>query len=403
MVVHQVVVTGLGAITPFGVGVPSFWQGLLGNDHRFGSVAELAPKPLVGAQVPPFDSTQYLDQKVIRQSDRFVQMALIAAHEAMANADHPEHAVSPSRIGVLLGTAVGGLQNFRQATLQLEQGGRLSPFFVTSFIPNMAAARIAMAYGLHGANLTVSTACAAGTDAIGLAMDFIRSGRADIMLAGGAEALFIPEMVTGLFQTRALSPNPDPNQACRPFDANRSGMVMGEGSAVMVLESEESALKRGATPLARVIGYGTHNDGEHPAAPAADGHGQWMAMTACLRDAQIAPEQVDYVNAHGTATVLGDRTEWQSIADAIGAHVTVSSIKGHIGHLLGAAGAVEAVATIKMIQTGIIPTTLGCQIVDPECPLSIVQGGFHYHPMHIALSNSFGLGGQNATIALAAV
>ncbi len=394
----NVVVTGMGAVTPYGMGVEILWNALLSGKKALRQVSGLSPKPLVGAPID-FPVTSDIEPKVVKQTDRFVHFALAAAKEAWRQARNPGSSVPSHRIGVVIGNAVGGLSTFRSGTLTLQTGGRLSPFFVPAFIPNMAAARIAMEFALHGMNLTVTTACAAGTDALGVALDMIRMERADVVVAGGAEALFIPELVTGLMQTRALSTVLDPDLACRPFDVDRSGMIMGEGAAILILEREEVALGRGAKPYARVLGYGSAGDGEHPAAPAIDGHGQKWAMTQALDDAGISPGQVDYINAHGTATVVGDRSEWTSIAHVVGTSCAVSSIKGSVGHLLGAAGALEAVVTVKILTDQIIPATVGCERVDPDCPLDIVQSR-RAAPVELALSNSFGLGGQNATIAL---
>lgn len=397
------VITGIGAVTPFGLGIQTFWEGLVSGQHCFELLNDL-PKPLVGAPAKRFEPGPFIDPKWIRQNDRFVLMAVMAAVEAVDQAESPFSDTSPERIGVVMGNAVGGLGSFRQGTLKLLAEERLSPFFVPSFIPNMAAARIAMYYGLHGPNLTLATACAAGTDAIGVALDLIRSGRADVVLAGGAESLLIPEMVMGLYQTRALSAAVDPDRACRPFDVDRSGMVIGEGAGVLVLEQEEHANRRRAQKLARLIGYGTHSDGEHPAAPAVDGHGERYAMSSCLVDAGLSGGEIDYVNAHGTATSVGDRVEWNAIHATMGKQSSgplVSSIKGSIGHLLGGAGAIEAVATVLILKNQLIPPTTGCQTVDPECPLEIVSGRARRHSVGVAVSNSFGLGGQNASIALA--
>ncbi len=396
--VCKVVVTGMGAVTPFGQGVEVLWNALVKGERAFRLLPDLAPRPVVGAPID-FPAAFNLSPRVVRQTDRFVQFALVAAQEALAQADNPESVIPAHRIGVVIGNAVGGLGTFRLGTLSYEAGERLSPFFVPAFIPNMAAARIAMEFSLHGVNLTVSTACAAGTDALGVALDLIRAGRVDVVLAGGSEALFIPEMVTGLMQARALSMVPDAEQACRPFDVDRSGMVMGEGAAILVLEREDIALGRGVTPHAVVLGYGSAGDGEHPAAPAVDGHGQQWAMQQALDDARVDPQQVDYVNAHGTATVVGDRSEWMSIAQVVGTSPAVSSIKGSVGHLLGAAGALEAVVTVKVLGEQLIPPTVGCVTPDPACPLDIVQTP-RRGSVKLALSNSFGLGGQNATIAL---
>ncbi len=394
----NVVITGMGAVTPYGFGVDTLWDALLSGKRALRTVTGLSPKPLVGAPID-FPVTSGITPKVLKQTDRFVHFALTAAQEAWNESGHSDTSVPSHRIGVVIGNAVGGLGTFRSGTLTYENGGRLSPFFVPAFIPNMAAARIAMEFSLHGMNLTVSTACAAGTDAIGVAADMIRMGRADVVMAGGAEALFIPEMVTGLMQTRALSTVSDPELACRPFDVDRSGMVMGEGAAILILEREDVAVKRGATPLARVLGYGSAGDGEHPAAPAVDGHGQKWAMEQTLHDANLSPEAVDYVNAHGTATLVGDRSEWTSIAQVVGTKCAVSSVKGSLGHLLGAAGAIEAVVGVKVLAHQVIPATVGCEQIDPDCPLDIVKSP-RTASIKVALSNSFGLGGQNATIAL---
>lgn len=397
MLVRKVFVTGVGAITGAGMGVDRLWKALFGpplfTTQQFGP-EQFAVSPV---SVNP---AQWLEKKIVAHNDRFIQLALMAAQEAILQANHPFDTTPASRIGVVISTATGGLSAFREGVKRTENNQRLSPFFVPSFIPNMASAQIAIQYGLQGPNLTISTACAAGTDAIGLAFDWIRLGRADVIIAGGTESLLIPELILGLAATRALSrETQNLDETCLPFGQYRQGMVMGEGSGILVLESEDHVRQRQATPLVEIIGYGTHGDGEHVAAPAQDGHGEIHAIQSCLDDAQITPGAVDYINAHGTGTRLGDKIEWTSIAETVGRHAPVSSIKGHVGHLLGAAGAVEAIATIQMLNSQIIPPTKS-GILDPACPLDIVVDTSRPHTMSIALSNSFGFGGQNATIAL---
>ncbi|MCY0886548.1 MAG: beta-ketoacyl-[acyl-carrier-protein] synthase family protein [Firmicutes bacterium] len=399
---RNVVITGMGAVTAFGRSVEALWAGLLAGRPALAPERVLGvPRPVVMGRVPDGAAEDGLDPRLVRQTDRFIRFALVAAEEAVRQAGDPFAAVPARRVGVVLGNSAGGLETVREGTLTLERGGRLHPHFVPAFIPNLAAARIAIRFGLEGPNLTVSTACASGTDALGVALDWIRAGRADVVVTGGAESLLVPEMIGGLSATRAVSPVGDPEIACRPFDAHRSGMVMGEGAGILIFEAEETARARGARPLARVLGYGTHGDGTHPVAPAADGHGERAAMEDCLADAGLDPAAVDYINAHGTGTLLGDRIEWESIAAVVGTRPLVSSIKGATGHLLGAAGAVEAVVTVEALTRGCIPPTTGHRIPDPACPLRVVAGQAYTGPVQVALSNSFGFGGQNATIALA--
>ena len=414
----DVVVTGAGAITPAGRGVAATWTGVLA-----GKGAAALDEDLVGAgtqvtlscRVEDFDADAELGRGTSRRQDRFTQLALLAAREAVVHAglsdgadeEQPDAitAADRDRVGILLGSGIGGAETWSDtyATF-LEKGpGRVSPLFIPKMLSNTAAGAVAIATGARGPNLTVNTACAAGASAIGTALQLLRSGAADVVLAGGVEAGITPLSVAAFANMGALSKNDDPTTASRPFDVDRDGFVMGEGAAVLVLERADHAAARGASPLGRVAGYGASADAHHATAPPEDGAGAVLAMRRALADAGLDAETIDHVNAHGTSTPLNDAAESRALRTVLGRHtdeVAVTSTKGVTGHLLGAAGAVEAVIALQVLREGLVPPTAGLRTQDPAIHLDVVAGEPRAVDVGAVLSNSFGFGGQNAALVL---
>lgn len=404
---NRVVVTGLGAISPVGLSVSAFWESLIAGRSGVGRITRFDPANFevqIGAEVKDFEPTNYIDRKEARRMDRFTQFAVAAAKEAVADSGLAMENEDPERIGVIIGSGIGGMETFTDQIQVLNEKGprRVSPFFIPMMIANMAAGQLAIVIGAKGPNMTTVTACASANSAIGEALHTIQRGGAVIMLTGGTEASFVPIAVAGFAAMKAMSErNDEPERASRPFDANRDGFVMGEGSAMLVLESLDHALARGARIYAEVVGYGTTADAHHITEPAPEGDGGRRSMTLALRDAGLDPAAVDYINAHGTSTPKGDVLETVAIKRVFGDHaykLAVSSTKSMTGHLLGAAGAIEAVASIKAIQEGIIPPTINYETPDPECDLDYVPNVARKREVNVALSNSFGFGGQNATV-----
>lgn len=403
----RVVVTGLGAITPFGIGVESLWEGLCAGRSAVGPISRFDASEFpsqIAAEVKDFNPSDYMDKKEARRMDRFTQFALVSAHFALEDAKLRPGDFDPERAGVILGSGIGGMEVLdSQFRVLIERGPhRVSPFFVPMMIANMAAGQIAINLGLKGPNTTLVTACASAANAIGEAYRIIQRGEADVMLTGGSEAAIVPLTVAGFCAMRALSTrNHDPAGASRPFDQERDGFVLGEGAAILVLESLDHALQRGAPILGEILGYGMTADAYHITAPAPEGEGAARAMQRALIDAGIAPEQVDYINAHATSTTAGDIAETQAIRRVFGEHayeLAISSTKSMIGHLLGAAGGVELIACLLSIRDGIIHPTINLENPDPECDLDYVPGQARKRRVDVALSNSFGFGGQNATL-----
>jgi len=402
----RAVITGLGAVTPVGTSVPGMWAALLKGRSGIGLLRQfdtgLIPSK-VGAEVPDWKPEERVGKRTAGETDRFIQFSMVAAAEALAQSGRKLAGEDRERVGVVMGNTIGGMPNItrQQEKITAEGRARCSPFFVTSMKPNMAAAHLSVLHGLFGPNLTLSTACASGADAIGAALMLIRAGRADVMLAGGTESIYCTLIMAGLQAARALSGNNDPATACCPFDRRRDGMVMGEGAGVVVLESLEHARHRGAAICGEVLGYGTCSDGHHVTAPSS--RGQVVCMRQALRDAGIDPAVVQYINAHGTSTPLGDKIETASIKEVFGSQaygIPVSSTKAATGHTLGAAGTVEAIICLKALESGILPPTLNWVEKDPECDLDYVPGKAREARIEVALSNSFGFGGQNATLIL---
>jgi len=405
----RVVITGMGAITPLGLSVEETWQGLIAGRSGISRVSDIDvssyPTQIAGL-VRGFDPRNYMDFKEARRMSRFSQFAVAAAKMALEDASLTINEDNTEGVGVLLGNSVGGMDDTERACrIMFEKGGmRISPFFVVMTPPNMAAFHVAHTYGIKGYNSTVSTACAAGAQAIGEAAEVIRRGKAKVMVTGGTEGGLCELALAAFSVGRAYSTrNDEPERACRPFDKNRDGFVGAEGAGIMILESIEHALERGARIYAEVLGYGASNDAYHLIAPDPEGLGAARAMRWALEDAGIGPEDVDYINAHGTGTPLGDVAETVAIKKVFGDHayrVPISSTKSMIGHLWGAAGAVEAIVCVLTIRDSIIHPTINYETPDPECDLDYVPNVAREAKVDIALSNSFGLGGQNACIVL---
>jgi len=406
---RRVVVTGLGAVTPLGVDAPSSWEAALAGRSGVGPVTRFAPaaQPVrIAAEVRAPLDTSGIPPKDLRRLDRFVLLAALAAGEALRDAELACDAGAPDdRFGVAIGSGIGGVGTLLENHRQLLAGERrLSPFFIPMTIANMAAGFVAIRHGLRGPNLCTTTACASGAHAIGEAARLIERGDADAMLAGGSEAVVNELVVAGFAALRALSTrNDEPERASRPFDLERDGFVVGEGAAVLVLEALDHARARGARPRAELAGYAAAADAGHIAAPDESGEGAARCMRAALADARVAPGELGYVNAHATATPAGDLAEARAIRRVLGPAaelVPVSATKSMTGHLLGAAGAVEALFCVRALETGWLPPTTNLDRPDPECALDHVAHKARHAPARVALSNSFGFGGTNATLVL---
>ena len=407
--IRRVVITGLGAVTPVGNDVPTTWEALLNGRSGVERIRRFDPSELktqFAAEVKDFDAAQYTGRREARKLDRFTHFALAAACEAVADAGLDWAAEDPSEIGVLVGSAVGGIISLLEQAALMEQSGprRVSPFLIPALMMNAAAGQIAITFGLQGPNLAVATACATGSHAIGEAAAIIRRGDAQVMLAGGSEAGIVPVAIAGFNVMGALSTrNDDPQGACRPFDADRDGFVMGEGAGMMVLESLAHAQARGARIYGELLGYGATADAFHITAPAEDGKGAAMAMQRALEQTAISPTAVDYINAHGTSTRLNDASETAAIKMVFGEHayrLAVSSTKSMTGHLLGAAGAVEAIFCLLALRDQMLPPTINYETPDPACDLDYVPNVARQAKADVAMSNSFGFGGHNAALVL---
>ncbi len=403
----RVVVTGIGCVTPLGNSVKESWGRLVRGVSGIGPITKFDASDIssrIAGEVKDFDGSKYFDRKELKRTDLFLQYAVAAAEEALKDSGLDLNSVDKDSVGVLIGSGIGGLLTIQQNSETLVKKGpkRLSPFFIPMAIINMASAIVAMRYGFRGPQNAVVTACATGTNAIGDAFKIVQRGDAPIVLAGGSEAAICRLGVGGFAVMRALSTrNHEPERASRPFDKERDGFVIGEGAGVVVLEEYEHAVKRGAKIYAEVLGYGMSSDAFHITMPDENGEGAALAMGRALRDAGVEPHQVDYINAHGTSTPLNDKIETMAIKKVFGDRayeIPISSNKSMIGHLLGAAGAVEAIFTIKAIEEGIIPPTINYENPDPECDLDYVPNEARRKEVNIALSNSFGFGGVNACL-----
>lgn len=403
----RVVVTGMGAVAPNGNSVSEYWDALIagqsGIDHiTYFDTTDFPVK--IAGEVSNFDPEQYFERKEVRKLDPFSVYALVASNEAIYMSGLDAGGFDPQRAGVMLGCGIGGITTILAEHVVLQNRGarRISPFFVTKLIANIAGGQIAIKWDLRGPNQTVTSACASATDAIGLALRLIQSGSADIMVAGGTEASICDLPLAGFSTIRALCNAADPPQsASRPFDKDRRGFVMGEGSGILVLETEEHAQSRGATILGELAGYGSTNDAFHVTKPAEGGAGAVKAMQLALEDAGAEPEEVDYINAHGTSTPYNDKNETAAIKTVFGDHarkLKISSTKSMTGHLLGASGGIEAIAALKAIEKQTIPPTINYTTPDPDCDLDYVPNTAEEAQVNSVLSNTFGFGGHNAVI-----
>lgn len=406
---RRVVITGLGLVTPIGIGVEENWDALCSGKPGVGPITKFDPSPYpsrIAGEVKDFRPEDFLAKQQVRRFDTFIHYAIAAARMAMEDSDLRITNDNAYRIGCLTGSGLGGLtmiEHFHKVLL--EKGPtRISPFFIPGIIVNMVPGQIAIEFGLKGPNTTVVTACAASTHAVGEAFRLVREGLADAMVTGGTEAVITPLAVSGFCSMRALSTrNDEPEKASRPFDRDRDGFVMGEGAGILVLEEMNHALERGAHIYAEIAGYGLSGDAYHVSAPEPDGEGAVTCMSNAIKYAGLKPEDVDYINAHGTSTKLNDLSENIAIKKVFGQHaykLAISSTKSMIGHLLGGTGGVEAIYTALTIKRGIIPPTINYENPDPECDLDYVPNKARKSDVNVALSNSFGFGGTNGTLLL---
>ncbi|NIM01362.1 MAG: beta-ketoacyl-ACP synthase II [Acidobacteria bacterium] len=406
---RRVVITGIGLLTPLGLDRESSWQALLAGRSGIGPITRFDASDYscrIAGEVRDFDPLSAMDKKDVRKTDPFTHFAVAATREALADSGYEIDTANAERVGVYIGSGIGGLQLLEKQHAILSERGprRVSPFFIPGMILNMAAGQVSILFGAKGPNLACATACATGSHAIGESVRLIQGGYADAMIAGGAEAVITPLAVAGFCSMKALSTrNDEPEKASRPFDAGRDGFVMGEGAGILFLEEREAALARGANVYAEVAGYGLSGDAFHISAPSEDGDGPIRSMNRALEDADIEPGEVDYINAHGTSTPAGDRIEIMAIHQVLGAHgkeVVCSSTKSMTGHLLGAAGGLETAISALAIRDGKVPPTINHDDPDPECAIDCAPNEARSMPVNVALSNSFGFGGTNATIVL---
>lgn len=403
---RRVVVTGLGSITPIGNTVDEFWKGL--KDAKCG-IDEITLfdttnfKVKLAGEVKNYNPEDYFDRKSAKRIDRFTQFAIIATREAMEDSKITKENTDMNRVGVVVGSGIGGLRTIEEQNTNLIQKGpdRISPMYIPMSIVNMAAGNIAIEIGAKGESVSMVTACASGTHSIGESYRMIKHGYQDVVVTGGTEASITPSGIGGFTNIKALTQNPDKTRASIPFDKERSGFVMGEGAGILILEELEHAKKRGAKIYAELVGYGATSDAYHITSPSPDGEGGARAMIEAMKDAKVKPEEITYINAHGTSTHLNDSCETMAIKLALGEaskKVAVSSTKGNTGHLLGAAGGVEAVACVKAIENNFVPPTIGYKVPDEECDLDVVPNEGRNMEVKYAMSNSLGFGGHNSTI-----
>ncbi len=406
---RRVVITGLGLVSPLGNTVSETWGGLLAGKSGAAPIQRFDPVEMdvrFACEVKGFDPLACMDRKEVKRSDRFVHYAMAATQEALAGAGLDSTLPDPDRTGVLIGSGIGGIWTFEeQCRISIEKGfKRVSPFFVPMFIPDIASGLISIRYGAKGPNYCTVSACASSAHALGESFRLIQNGDADMMITGGAEAAVTPLAMAGFANMKALSTRNDaPEKASRPFDKERDGFVMGDGSGVMILESLESAAARGATIIGEVLGYGMSADAHHMTQPVPGGEGARRAMEACLLDADLQPTEVQYINSHGTSTPHGDIAETQAVKALFGEHafeLVMSSTKSMTGHLLGATGALEAGITLLVMEHGVIPPTINNEFPDPECDLNCAPNVKLERDVQVSLTNSFGFGGHNVTLAL---
>ena len=403
---NTLVITGMGAVTPVGIGVDAYWRALITGACGIGRITRFDASGLpvqIAAELKGFDPVEHMPKTLARTMDPFMQFAFAAAEEALADSGL---AIEPEsdRIGIVMGTAMDGVTTVARTQAAYDAGHRVGPRFVPMTIGNIAAAQIAIAHGIHGPSLTLNTACSAGGDAMMTAAMLLKTGEADAVLAVGGESILCPIVVSGLSQAKALSRrNDDPEHACRPFDLNRDGFVIGEGGGALLIETEEHALARGAKIHAVLAGYANTSDAHHVTAPCPDGAGAAACMQRALARAGMQPSDIGYINAHGTSTPLGDKAETLAVKAVFGGRESappVSSTKSATGHLMGAGGLTEAIACIKAIQDGILPPTLHLDTPDPDCDLDYVPNAARKADISAAMSNSLGFGGQNSSIIL---
>lgn len=406
---NRVVVTGMGVISPVGIGTEKFWDSLVNGKSGIKHISKFDTEQFatkIAGEVLDFDPLQFLDKKEARRMDRFTQFAVAATEMALKDAELDLDKIDRDQAAVIIGSGIGGMGTFEDQTrVLLEKGpNRISPFFVPMMICNMAAGQIAISYGLYGPNYTVVTACASSTNAIGEAFRKLQCGEAEIAVTGGTEAPITQLALGGFGAMKALSTkNDEPEKASCPFDVSRDGFVMGEGAGILILETLEHAQKRNAKIYAEIVGYGSTADGYHITSPAPNGEGAYKCMLRALKDAELKPTEVQYINAHGTSTEFNDKFESIAIKRVFGDHapkLAVSSTKSMTGHLLGAAGAIEAIACVKAINADIVPPTINFQTPGEDCDLDFVPNEARKMTVDAAMSNSFGFGGHNATLIL---
>jgi 3-oxoacyl-[acyl-carrier-protein] synthase II len=409
---RRVLVTGVGVVSPLGNDTETLWANLVAGASGAGPITRFDASNLdtrFACEVKDFATDGVLNRKDAKRMDRFVQFAVVAAHEAIKGARLDLNALQRDRVGVVLGSGIGGMETFEaQHRVLLERGpGRVSPYFIPMIISDMAAGQVSIQFGLMGPNFGTVSACASGAHAIGEALRLLRAGDADVIVCGGAESTITPMALAGFGAARALSTrNDDPQRASRPFDRDRDGFVIGEGAGVLILETEEHARRRDAPLLCELGGYGATADAYHLTAPAEDGRGAARAIRLALQDAGLAPADVDYINAHGTATPTGDPVEVLAVKSVFGEHayrLMMSSTKSMTGHLLGAAGGLEAVITALVVARGVVPPTINLEHADTRCDLDFVPHQARTRSVRAAVSNSFGFGGHNAALALKAL
>jgi 3-oxoacyl-[acyl-carrier-protein] synthase II len=408
----RVVVTGIGVVSPVGNNLEQFWQALLRGESGIGPITKFDTSKYttrIAAEVKGFDPLLYFEKKELKRTDIVQQFAIAAAQQAVDDSGVNLETVDHDRIGVVIGSGIGGMETFEDQVIKTHNSGpdRVSPFFIPMMIIDMCAGLVSMRFGFHGPNYGVVSACASASHALLDAYRIVQRGESDMVLAGGAEAPITPAALAGFCQARAMSTrNDDPTRASRPFDKGRDGFVMGEGAAILVLESYDHAVKRGARIYGEILGGGMSGDAHHITAPHPEGLGARLSMSMALKDAGLRPEQIDHINTHGTATGLGDIAETKAIKAVFGDHaykIPCNSTKSMTGHLLGAAGAIEVVTVFKAMQTGMVHATTNLDDPDPECDLDYVPNQARACRVSHALSNSFGFGGHNVTIAVGSV
>lgn len=407
---RRVVITGLGVVSSLGLGADNFWQAVKVGKCGISKIERINVSDMptqVGAEIKDFDPLQFIDKKEVKRMDRFAQFATAAAQMAIEDSKLDFEKIDKERTGVIIGSGIGGIETMEaQYDILKEKGpGRVSALFVPSMIANMASGQIAIKYGAKGFNECVITACATSTNCIGDAFKVIQRNDADVMITGGAEAPITRLAMAGFCSSKTMSKNLDPATACRPFDLDRDGFIIGEGSGVLVIEELEHALNRGADIIAEIVGYGCTNDAYHITAPAPNGEGGARCMQLAIKDAGIEPHDIGYINAHGTSTDLNDKNETAAIKYVFGEHaykLAVSSTKSMTGHLLGGSGAIEAVITAKAVNEKFLPPTINYKTPDPDCDLYYVPNEGKSADIEYALSNSFGFGGHNATLVMKA-